>query len=43
MKSQVGPASKDLTSVEEAASFLGKKEVAVVYFGEGSLKGRKLN
>lgn len=40
MKAQVGPASKDLSSIDEAEKFLGKNEVAVVYFGEGSLKGK---
>lgn len=39
MRSQVGPVSKDLSSIEEAEKFLSKNEVAVVYFGEGSLKG----
>ncbi|RXG53299.1 Protein disulfide-isomerase A3 [Armadillidium vulgare] len=38
MRSQVGPVSKDLSSIEEAEKFLSKNEVAVVYFGEGSLK-----
>lgn len=41
MKSQVGPASKELTSVEVAEAFLAAPEVSVVYFGEDSkLKGK---
>ncbi|KAK3864197.1 hypothetical protein Pcinc_030095 [Petrolisthes cinctipes] len=39
MKSQVGPASKELTSVEVAEAFLAAPEVSVVYFGgESKLK-----
>ncbi|KAK7086825.1 Protein disulfide-isomerase A3 [Halocaridina rubra] len=33
MRAQVGPASKELTSVEAAEAFLGATEVGVVYFG----------
>lgn len=41
MRSQVGPASKELTSVEVAEAFLAAPEVSVVYFGEDSkLKGK---
>jgi len=36
MASQVGPASKKLTSVEEAERFLSKPEPAVIFFGEES-------
>lgn len=36
MKSQVGPASKELTSIEVAEAFLAAPEVSVVYFGEDS-------
>lgn len=36
MRSQVGPASKELTSVEAAEAFLGAAEVGVVYFGGDS-------
>ncbi|XP_068230096.1 protein disulfide-isomerase A3 [Palaemon carinicauda] len=39
MRSQVGPASKELTSVETAEAFLSSPEVGVVYFGgESKLK-----
>ncbi|MPC88582.1 hypothetical protein E2C01_083496 [Portunus trituberculatus] len=42
MKSQVGPASKELTSIEVAQAFLAAPEVSVVYFGEDSkLKGEQ--
>lgn len=41
MRSQVGPASKELTSVEVAEAFLAAPEVSVVYFGgESKLKGK---
>ena len=36
MKTQVGPASKILTSAQAAAAFLAEKEVGVVYFGGAS-------
>lgn len=36
MKAQVGPASKELKSVEIADAFLAKPEVGIVYFGEDS-------
>lgn len=40
MRSQVGPVSKELTSVEAAEAFLGAAEVGVVYFGgDSKLKG----
>ena len=40
MKSQVGPASKELTSVEVAEAFLAVPDVSVVYFGgDSTLKG----
>jgi protein disulfide isomerase family A protein 3 len=32
MKSQVGPSSKDITSVKDFETFIGKEEVAVVGF-----------
>lgn len=36
----MGPASKELTSVEAAEAFLGAAEVGVVYFGgDSKLKG----
>lgn len=42
MKSQVGPVSKELTSVEVAEAFLAVPEVSVVYFGDDSnLKGEQ--
>ncbi|XP_045604363.2 protein disulfide-isomerase A3 [Procambarus clarkii] len=36
MRSQVGPASKELTSIEVAEAFLAAPDVSVVYFGEDS-------
>ncbi|KAG0711373.1 Protein disulfide-isomerase A3 [Chionoecetes opilio] len=36
MRSQVGPASKELTSVDMAEAFLAAPEVSVVYFGDDS-------
>lgn len=36
MRSQVGPASKELTSVEMAEAFLAAPDVSVVYFGGDS-------
>lgn len=42
MKAQVGPVSKELTSVEVAEAFLAVPEVSVVYFGDDSnLKGEQ--
>lgn len=39
MRSQVGPASKELDSIQTAEAFLGSREVGVVYFGgESKLK-----
>ncbi|XP_018008830.1 protein disulfide-isomerase A3 [Hyalella azteca] len=38
MKSQVGPASKELKNLADTETFLAKNEVGVVYFGDGSLK-----
>lgn len=42
MRSQVGPASKELVSIEVAETFLGAPEVSVVLFGteDSKLKGK---
>lgn len=44
MKAQVGPASKELRSVEVAEDFLRAPEVSVVYFGseDSKLKGKQV-